>query len=58
MGRTGTTHAWEQEGVSPDIQAVAKGLGGGYQPIGGILVSGEIVDALRAGSGGFIHGQT
>lgn len=58
MGRTGTLHAWEQEGVSPDIQAIAKGLGGGYQPIGGILVSGKIIDALRAGSGGFIHGQT
>ena len=27
MGRTGTMHAWEQEGVTPDIQVVAKGLG-------------------------------
>ena len=40
MGRTGTMHAWEQEGVAPDIQVIAKGLGGGYQPIGGILISG------------------
>ena len=37
MGRTGTLHAWEQEGVAPDIQAIAKGLGGGYQPIGAML---------------------
>lgn len=58
MGRTGTTHAWEQEGVFPDIQAVAKGLGGGYQPIGGILISGKVVAALRDGSGAFVHGQT
>ena len=39
MGRTGTQHAWEQEGVAPDIQVIAKGLGGGYQPIGGILIA-------------------
>ncbi len=58
MGRTGTTHAWEQEGVPPDIQAVAKGLGGGYAPIGGILAGGRVIEALRAGSGGFQHGQT
>ncbi|HEY6431099.1 MAG TPA: aspartate aminotransferase family protein [Acetobacteraceae bacterium] len=58
MGRTGTTHAWEQEGVSPDVQVVAKGLGAGYQPIGGILIGGKIVEAINAGSGGFMHGHT
>jgi adenosylmethionine-8-amino-7-oxononanoate aminotransferase len=58
MGRTGTLHAWEQEGISPDIQAIAKGLGGGYQPIGAMLASGTIIDTIRQGSGSFQHGHT
>jgi adenosylmethionine-8-amino-7-oxononanoate aminotransferase len=58
MGRTGTRHAWEQEGIAPDIQAIAKGLGGGYQPIGAMLASARIVDVIRDGSGAFQHGHT
>src|SRR6516225_10112997 len=58
MGRTGTTHAWEQEGISPDIQAIAMGLGGGYQPIGAMLARAAIVDTIREGSGAFQHGHT
>jgi adenosylmethionine-8-amino-7-oxononanoate aminotransferase len=58
MGRTGTMHAWEQEGIVPDLQVVAKGLGGGYQPIGGVLIGGRIVRAIDNGSGGFMHGHT
>lgn len=58
MGRTGTLHAWQQEGIAPDIQAIAKGLGGGYQPIGAMLASAEVVDAVRDGSGVFLHGHT
>ena len=58
MGRTGTLHAWEQEDMTPDIQVVAKGLGGGYQPIGATLATNKIVDALRDGSGAFQHGHT
>jgi len=58
MGRTGTLHAWEQEDIAPDIQAIAKGLGGGYQPIGATLASTRVVDAIRDGSGAFQHGHT
>ncbi len=58
MGRTGTLHAIEQEGIVPDLMAIAKGLGGGYQPIGAVLVQGKIVEAMRAGSGLFQHGHT
>jgi len=58
MGRTGTLHACAQENVRPDIMIIAKGLGGGYQPIGAMLASGEISDAIAAGSGDFQHGHT
>ncbi len=58
MGRTGTLHACEQEGVSPDLMAVAKGLGGGYAPIGAVLVGGKVFDAVAQGSALFQHGHT
>ena len=58
MGRTGTLHACEQEGVSPDLITLAKGLGGGYQPIGAVLLSRPIFEAFAAGSGFFQHGHT
>jgi adenosylmethionine-8-amino-7-oxononanoate aminotransferase len=58
MGRCGTMHSWEQEGIVPDLQVIAKGLGGGYQPIGGILAQGKVIAAIRDGSGGFMHGHT
>jgi adenosylmethionine-8-amino-7-oxononanoate aminotransferase len=58
MGRSGTLHACEQEGVVPDLLTIAKGLGGGYQPIGAVLAQGRLVDAFRQGSGLFQHGHT
>lgn len=58
MGRSGTLHAWEQEGVVPDIQTIGKGLGGGYAAVSGVLMNKKIVDALDKGTGAFRHGQT
>jgi adenosylmethionine-8-amino-7-oxononanoate aminotransferase len=58
MGRTGSLHACEQEGVTPDLLVVAKGLGGGYQPIGAVLAHQRIVEAMSRGSGFFQHGHT
>ncbi|MCG6858440.1 MAG: aspartate aminotransferase family protein [Salaquimonas sp.] len=58
MGRTGRTHAWEYEGVSPDLQAVAKGMGGGYGSVGAMLISRKVIEALENGTGVFVHGHT
>jgi adenosylmethionine-8-amino-7-oxononanoate aminotransferase len=58
MGRTGTLHAVEQEGVTPDLMIIAKGLGGGYQPIGAVLAHERVIAPLREGSGLFQHGHT
>ena len=58
MGRTGTLYACEQEGITPDLIAIAKGLGAGYQPIGAVLLSSDIYAAFRDGSGFFQHGHT
>ncbi|MEY8097252.1 aspartate aminotransferase family protein [Falsihalocynthiibacter sp. S25ZX9] len=58
MGRTGKIFASEHEGIHPDIVAVAKGLGAGYQPIGAMLCSAKIYAAIEDGSGFFQHGHT
>ncbi len=58
MGRTGHLFACQEDGVSPDMITIAKGLGAGYQPIGALMVQGKIYDAIAAGSGFFQHGHT
>ena len=58
MGRTGTLHACEQEGISPDLMVVAKGLGGGYAPIGALMMQDDIFQAVAHGSGAFQHTHT
>ena len=58
MGRCGTLYACEQEGVVPDLVCIGKGLGAGYQPIGALLSSAKIYNAVVDGSGFFQHGHT
>jgi adenosylmethionine-8-amino-7-oxononanoate aminotransferase len=66
MGRTGTLHAWQSDhdpsdptqDCVPDIQMVGKGLGGGYQPIAGVLAGHDVINTLSKGTGAFVHGQT
>lgn len=57
-GRTGTFLACEQDGVVPDLVTLAKGLAGGYQPIGAVLCSDEVYAAFAQGSGAFVNGHT
>lgn len=58
MGRTGTMFAIDHDGVAPDIITIAKGLGGGYQPIGAAIASSKIFDAVVDRFGKFEHGHT
>lgn len=58
MGRTGHLFACDEDGVAPDIIAIAKGLGAGYQPIGAMIASTSIYDTIVGGSGFFQHGHT
>ncbi len=58
MGRTGHLFACKGDGVRPDIVTIAKGLGAGYQPVGAMLCSGAIYDAIAQGTGFFQHGHT
>ena len=53
IGRSGRLFAHEWAGVTPDLMAIAKGLGGGF-PIGACLTTGHVAEAMTAGS----HGST
>ncbi len=56
-GRCGDFFAHEVDRIIPDIVTMAKGLGGGYQPIAAALVRQPIAEALDT-AGGFVHGHT
>lgn len=64
MGRTGTLHAWQGEdeeeggGVIPDLQTVAKGFAGGYQPASALLVGDKVAALMEREGKTFTHGHT
>jgi adenosylmethionine-8-amino-7-oxononanoate aminotransferase len=58
MGRTGRNFAVDHWDVAPDILVTAKGLSSGYAPLGAVIASQRVVDAIAAGSGAFLHGFT
>jgi adenosylmethionine-8-amino-7-oxononanoate aminotransferase len=58
IGRTGRNFAVEHWDVAPDILVTAKGLSSGYAPLGAVLVSKRVADAVADGSGAFLHGFT
>ncbi len=53
MGRTGQLFAHEWAGVTPDLMAIAKGIGGGF-PLGALLATSEAAKGMTAGT----HGST
>ncbi len=57
-GRCGTWRALEHDGVEPDIMSVAKGLAGGYQPLGAAICTTAVWEAIRAKDGAFGTGHT
>ena len=58
MGRTGRNFAVEHSNIAPDILVTAKGLSSGYAPLGAVIASKKVVDAIASGSGVFLHGFT
>lgn len=58
MGRTGKHFSIEHWKVVPDILITAKGLSSGYAPLGAVIASKKVIDAIAGGSGAFLHGFT
>ncbi|MBV8206415.1 MAG: aminotransferase class III-fold pyridoxal phosphate-dependent enzyme [Acidobacteria bacterium] len=57
-GRTGRNFAAEHWQAAADIIVAGKGLGGGYAPLGAVIATRRVVEAIADGSGSFVHGLT
>jgi adenosylmethionine-8-amino-7-oxononanoate aminotransferase len=57
-GRCGTWRALEHDGVVPDIMSIAKGLAGGYIPLGATLVTARVAAPIHSEHGAYLTGQT
>jgi adenosylmethionine-8-amino-7-oxononanoate aminotransferase len=57
-GRSGTWRATEHDGVVPDIMSIAKGLAGGYIPLGATLVAPEVSAPIMSEHGAYMTGHT
>jgi adenosylmethionine-8-amino-7-oxononanoate aminotransferase len=58
IGRTGDWFGVEQSGIVPDIITLAKGLGGGFMPIGAVLVHERVYEAFASSGTSFLHGES
>ncbi len=58
FGRTGNWFGCETFETKPDLMTFAKGVTGGFQPLGGVAVSDKVSQVLTAGGGEFAHGYT
>jgi adenosylmethionine-8-amino-7-oxononanoate aminotransferase len=58
MGRTGRNFAVDHWNIASDILVAAKGLSSGYAPLGAVIASKKVIDAIASGSGAFLHGFT
>jgi acetylornithine/N-succinyldiaminopimelate aminotransferase len=55
IGRTGSFFAYERTGITPDIMAIAKGIGGGF-PLGACLGTEEAAKGMTVGTHGSTYG--
>lgn len=58
MGRTGSRYASSGFGLEPDMVTVAKGVAGGYQPLGALIVHRRVYELVTSDRGHFVHGHT